>query len=209
MSERSNETAREVFLSGCDVLAAALTPLGFTYARSRQRLRRKRGPYVEEVAFQSSHYNVAEAFVAIWPHVLVDRPDLGEWRESHSPLRGNRLAGGQLGNLAGSGWTTWDLADPATRPAVIESVGQQIATVGMSWIDTVESADRLIDEARRQDVAGVDIEMLIDYLAFLNRRPDATEVLEAWLERHRDTGISGFLARLRPVVDRHQIRVSL
>jgi len=118
------------------------------------------------------------------------------------------LAGGQLGNLAGTGWTTWDLADPATRPSIIESVGQQIATVGTSWIDTVESADRLIDEARRQDVAGVDIEILIDYLAFLDRRPDAKEVLEAWLQRHRGTDISGFLDRLRPVVDRHQLRVS-
>ena len=186
-----DERPREVFLGACDSLAASLAPLGFAYARSLQRLRRKRGPYAEDIVFQSSHHNVADTYVVMWPHVLICRRDHGRCRETHSSLKGDAFAGGQLGNLAGVGWATWNLAGPTARPSVVEAVRAEILTVGLPWIDRVESVPGLIEDALKHNVAGVDIEQLVDYLVFLDMRTDAVQVLQAWLERRSGMDSTG------------------
>jgi hypothetical protein len=202
------ERPRDVFLAACDSIAATFEPLGFSYARSGHRLRRRRGEFLESFHFQSSHYN-SPGYVAMWPHAIVQLRALGAWREASSPLRGDYVAVGQLGNLAGVGWRTWDLGEPTTRAAVIDDVVGFNRSVALPWFDLVEDVDTLIAWALADDVPGTDIEGLVDYLVFLGRPETASAVTAAWRDRRGNRDSTGFLARLRPVVEHHWLGVEL
>ena len=204
-----DERPRDVFAVACNAIADRLAPHGFTYARSTHVVRRARGPLVEAVAFQSSHNNSADVFVAMWPHVLVRNPALGRWRTLHSPIQGDWLAGTQLGYLLGSGWATWDLADPATRDAVVDDLIGALQTVVLPFFALVGDTSALVARGRSEDVPGFEIEHLVDYLVYLERPEDATAIAAAWWERRAGRPSSGYLARLRPVIERHGLAVEL
>ncbi len=186
-----------------------MAPLGFTYAKSRQELRRRRENSDELINFQSSHSNTAGAYVAMWPHANVRSAALGKWRAVHSPRQGDYFAGGQLGNLAGLGWATWDLADVQTRSAVIDDVVRVLHSVALPFFDLVQNTDALIARALNSDISGFEIEGLADYLVFLERQTAASNVVRAWLERRRGANSSGDLAQLRRVVEQHGLAVQL
>jgi hypothetical protein len=119
----SDEPARDVFRSACATLATALAPLGFKYAKSKQRCLRQSGDFHQLISFQSSHYNVSGRHVQLWMHATVESPTLQAWRREHLPneLAGAHVAGGMV-HLLGTkyGLVQWELADPKDRQATID-----------------------------------------------------------------------------------------
>jgi hypothetical protein len=121
------------------------------------------------------------------------------------------IGGGQIGNLMGTGWRDWNLADRHRRDAVIDEIRDALAQVALPWFDLVKSGDRLVEHARGSDVPGLDIEQLIPWLTFLGRPPDdVAEIAARWLWRWGDAGPGVHrLARVRPVVKTLHISVAL
>lgn len=129
---RSTEIAakkpKEVILSACEAIAAALKPDGFAYAKSGPKLKRMQGDLTFTIMFQSDRNNVAGRRAAVWIHAGVSSEKLAQVRRSDPmPWGGDAgpgagtVTGGQIGNLlAKPTWMEWDFADVETRQSEID-----------------------------------------------------------------------------------------
>jgi hypothetical protein len=204
----TTERPRDVFLAGCRSIGRELAEAGFKVTKQGQLLRRARGPFVEEIHFQSSHWNEL-GHVVITPSAAVDRDAFGQWLGSLGQFASKRIAGVNIGHLDGTGWATWDIGDRASREQTLRAIVSAIEVHLLPWLDLVESPEAVEAAARRGRVPGFSVDGVIDYLVFSGRRDAAKEILAAWLAE------SG--ARLEPIsrdayaslIDRHDFGLSM
>jgi hypothetical protein len=208
---RTDSTAgkpREVYLAGCASIAGQLASEGFTFSRSGPHCRRRRGEFVDEIAFQSSPSNVAGEYVALWIHVYVRSKRIKQWRKEH-PLPGSVahdfVLGGQIGNLLPSAsWLEWNLAlDPARE---IDDAMQTIRNVALPYFKMSDDIGSLASRVTEGEVAGIHpvagLELLLCFAsrraaedsitAFFRRRPDLLPVYLQTLDRYRLEGVPAY-----------------
>ncbi|MBB6251966.1 DUF4304 domain-containing protein [Nitrospirillum iridis] len=123
------EKPRDIILAACRDIGQRLAPQGFVFLKSGPLLKRTQGDLTFQIYFQSDRNNIAGGRAALWMHAGVLSRNLAQWKKQHpvpwgsrSPLPGPAaVAGGQIGNLTSPpGWMTWNFADPATRPDVLD-----------------------------------------------------------------------------------------
>jgi hypothetical protein len=142
------EKPREVFLAACAELARRLEPHEFRYAKSGPHMSRRRGELTFEVAFASSHYNVAGAHVGLTVYAGVLSNALRKWRLEQQTSRdgaSSGVAGGMLQNLKpGMPIAMWDVADPHSRPGVLNDVQNAIEAAALPYFALFEDEHALI-----------------------------------------------------------------
>ena len=176
------KSPRSVFLEGCRVLAERFAALGFQPRRQGQMLVRSIGPWSHEIAIASSHYNQAGVSVAVSPTVVVRNKDLASWRAQHELWRTDDLvASRMLYRFAGS-WTTWNLADPATRSHVLEEVTALLEQTALPWLDLF--GDRLAFLERWQfDDEVLELDAMAELLAYFGRAEEIAPLVREALSR--------------------------
>ncbi len=203
----SGEAPRDVYLAGCRAIADALAPDGFTYAKSSQWLTRKRGEFAFRISFQSSHHNIAGELVALWIHAVVSSPTLKKWAKAHPNLsmeRWDRVAGGQIGNLAPRhSWMEWNLASPVDRDRQIADAIATIRRIALPYFALFEDVPSLVSRLAVEDIPSFNPDSVLDFLMgfgtpadalraarrMLRSIPEAQQRYPAALARFRDKGL--------------------
>jgi hypothetical protein len=207
----SLDRPRDVFLDACAAIGIGFSSIGFEPRAHGQRLIRRRAGFGEEISFHSSFRNVAGEWIAMWPAALIRSADLKNWRTSlpAASRRDDVLAAGRVENIADVAFGQWNLADAYTRGTVISSVVDALESKVLPWFDLIEDDKELLEVARHRDVPCFDIESITEYAVFLGQPDTATKIVRAWLDRRGERESSGYLERLRVVVDHHGLRVDL
>lgn len=142
------EKPRDVFLAACAELASRFEPRGFRYAKSGPHISRRQGEFTEEVAFASSHYNVAGQHVDLTLYAGIRSKELRRWRVEHRPNDddpSDHVAGGMLQNLGTEmPIASWELADPSSRPEVLDEIGTAIEEVALPYFALFEDGEALV-----------------------------------------------------------------
>ena len=203
----SGEAPRDVYLAGCRAIADALAPDGFTYAKSSQAMTRKRGDFAFRISFQSSHHNIAGELVALWIHAVVSSPTLKKWAKAHPNLsmdRWDRVAGGQIGNLAPRhSWMEWNLASPVDRDRQIADAIATIRRLALPYFALFEDVPSLVSRLTVEDIPSFNPDSVLDFLMgfgtpadalraarrMLRRLPEAQQRYPAALAHFRDKGL--------------------
>jgi hypothetical protein len=202
------ERPRDVYLKTCGLIAAAFERDDFEYTPSRQRLTRHVGENADTISFQSSHDNTARVLVALSPHVRAESRRLAVWRAASSPFHGSLIGGGQVGNIAGTGWSRYNLAAIEARWVETRAIIEELRAVALPWFVLVRDPDALVDIARRSEVPGIWPDRLIDYLVYLGRSSEATSIAQGWVDAWAETR-RPVVEQLRVVVEGHHLPVRI
>jgi hypothetical protein len=185
----SDEPARVVFQAGCLSIAEALAPLGFKYAKSKQRCSRQAGHFHEEVSFQSSHYNVSGRHVQLWLHATVASPALQAWRQKRLPneLASAHVAGGMV-HLLGTQYALvqWELADPRDRRQTIEDALAFIRSEVLPYFARINDTAGLISLLAEQAIPAFDLVPSVEFAYCFGGKDQAQAVLDRFLRDRPD-----------------------
>jgi hypothetical protein len=199
----SGESPRDVYAAGCRAIADALAADGFTYAQSSQTLTRKSGDLVFRISFSSSHHNIAGELVALEIYAVVASPKMKRWGKSHPNLtmkRWDRIAGGQIGNLAPRhSWMEWNLASPGDRERQIADVVATIRRIASPYFTLFEDVPGLATRLASEDIPSLSPASALDFLMCFGTRSDALRAARGMLRRLAEAQKSypAALARLR------------
>ena len=204
MSPTDSERPRDVFLAACAEIGRSLISDGFV-ARGKQELVRVRGPFDQDIRFESSHYNTT-GHVVMRPFAHIESKEFGAWRTWDQSGVPSFVAGIGIGELNGRGWTEYELGDPTTRTEQTEAVIADIHKYLISWFDLVEDPDALSLTAKHSGtVAGVHgLHTLVDFLVFLSSQDAAAAAIEAWANsrpKYRPEDLAG----VAPLIERHRL----
>jgi len=177
-----------VFQDACAAIAQALQPDGFRYAKSGPHLTRKAGEFTHRISFQSSAHNVRGEYVALWIHANVLSKGLKTWRRRFEPQSNwDFVAGAQIGNLElEAGWSEWDVADPESRPAVIQDAVRAIRSIIMPFFARFTDRPRALNTLDDWPVPGLEIVPAIELALSYDDQPRAQSLLERFFVRHPD-----------------------
>ncbi len=203
-SSANFEVPREVFMSASETIADHLLSLDFKFARSGVHCRKVVGALIFQIAFDSSHHNVAGSRVNLNVAGTVFSPKLKKWRKAHPPLRDwNYVAGGNIGRLRNpSKYIEWDLADPRKRADVIEDVIESIKSLALPYFSRFEDIGRVVPFLIDHDLPAMDIDNVLEFLLcfadvnaarraanrFLRERPDLLDDFHRAVRKFRTAG---------------------
>jgi hypothetical protein len=192
-------------MAACAEIAGRFAGEGFRFAKSGPHARKKSGDFAYQVAFQSSPRNIAGVSVKLWVHGTVFSKKLEAWRKSHPELQAiDYVAGGQIGNLVEKNrWRDWDLADPRTRPQVIQEAIAAIDEVALPYFAWFDKPDAMIERVQNEDVPSMMIDRVVEFLMcfaapeaarraasnFLIRRPDLVADYQRDFGRYAERGL--------------------
>jgi Domain of unknown function (DUF4304) len=171
-----NGTSREVYLSVCQTIAAFYEPLGFKYSPSGQhlRLKSKDNEFIFQISFSSSHFNdIDNVKFEVCANVLSHK--FKKWQSQNQIGEFNKkpceyIAGGNIGNLQEAHkYKTWNVANPATRDAMIEDIVLNINTLAMPFFESFKQLNTLIAdiESKGEYFAIHDINRLATFLSYV------------------------------------------
>jgi hypothetical protein len=140
------EESRDVYRNACQAIAARFELLGFKYRKTHPRFFRKDNLFEYRVTFQSSHHNIPGRHVQLWMHASVHSKTLLSWRESRvvANMRNDFVAGGMVHLLTEHAMVQWELADPVSRPSVIDDAVAFIQSVVLPFFDRFKDIRPLI-----------------------------------------------------------------
>jgi len=190
-SGKSNatEAPRAVYLESCQQIADALIVDGFKYAKSKQTLSRARAGFTNHIAFQSSHNNVAGAYVLLWMFAQVRSPQLKEWRSQQPfPLRKDDfLAGGMVHLLeAKATLLEWQLASPAERPETITDALGFIRSVVIPYFTQFQDSQALLHRLTGDQVLAFSIGDMVEFALCFGSRTQAQSILSRFVAQRPD-----------------------
>lgn len=183
------EDPRQVYLSSCELVAEAFLQDRYRFTKSGPRFTKKNGPWKYEIAFQSSHNNVAGVHVALWCYVIVSNSELKRWRlENNSPFsNGDRMGGGQIGNLLHPpSWYDWELASVANRKEVIQDIIQTIRSIALPFLGLLSDVDSVARQLEQKEIPGLDLDATIETLLWSGKKEAATQYIDQFLTRRPD-----------------------
>jgi hypothetical protein len=200
------QTSREIYLDACAHIGATLAPHGFKYAKSGPHALRTQGDFTFRISFQSSMRNVVGQYVSLIIHAIAHSKHLYTWRAAQPrPLRmDNWAAGGQVGNLQHPHhWLDFDLADPASRPAIISNAMSTIEQVALPYFTSFDNVPVLCERLVTDDVPGLEGPLALEFLLcfgskiaaeasfhrFLRARPNILRLYHVELELFRRDGL--------------------
>jgi hypothetical protein len=204
------EKSRDVFLAACAAIARRFVGHGFRYARSGPHISRRSGEFTFEVAFASSHYNVPGAHVGLTVYAGVLSNALRKWRVEQQASRAdvnNRVAGGMLQNLKPEldmHVATWDVADPESRPRVIDEVERALKMAALSYFEFFEDENALVRRLKGDVVPCFYPLDAIEWLLSRGAREAATKHAKVLL---RDTRLRRQYKRARRQMERGKMEV--
>lgn len=178
-----SESPRELFLESCGRIADSLAPLGFKYAKSGPHTQRKHGEFSYRVSFQSSRYNTAGEYVALWIHANVFSKRLAAWRAAQAWTlhSGDYVAGGQIGNLVvPNRWRDWNLAEGIGTTTEAISAVQEVA---LPYFKRFEDVPGLCGLLQREEIPGLYIGPAIEFLLCFADRDEAHAALSNFFKR--------------------------
>lgn len=185
----SDEPARDVYRAACARLGRALEPLGFKYLKSKQRCIARRSRFTNEVAFQSSHYNVSGRHVQLWMHATVASEELHAWRARCLPpeLSSAHVAGGMV-HLLGTRFAMvqWELADPQDREQTIQDAIQFIHSEVLPYFERFESVENLLAELATAAVPAFDLVPSVEFSCCFGGPAQAQATLDRFLRDRPD-----------------------
>lgn len=213
------ELVADVVQSCCGAVAAAFAAEGFRWAKSGLRFSRKVGPFTQIVSFQSDSANTSGHHVAVAMHAQVKSTALEKWRKDNGGVADDAsLWITQVGYLSPAHeYLKWQLADPATRAAEIQSMIDTVRKLVLPAFDACSSmeslSDRLLErrEITRYPDWALDIALWADnknaakglIKMLLETRPDVAAIVHAEYARQRQTPLAG------AAVNRYQAFVRL
>lgn len=178
---------RQVYLSACEMVATAFRVDGYLYSKSGQTMTRKVGNVAYRIRFQSSHRNVAGAFIAVWPYATVHSHELMMWRESHPlpNLATDRVAGGLLQNLGDHpSQFDWNLADSDARAQTIQNIVYELRALALPYFDRFTTPSSVIAGLVRRDIPAMTPLAALEYTLCFGSVNAANQVLQHLLRRH-------------------------
>lgn len=211
------ESPRDIYAAACSSIAAPFAEQGYRFAKSGPHASCKSGEFTYQIAFQSSHKNVAGAVVRMWVQGTVYSKRLEKWRESYPEITNtDYVAGGQIGNLLDEPTTSeWNLADPTTRQETIANVTSTIELVAIPYFARFGEIDTLTSTLTTRDIPSMTIDRVIEFLVcfadaetarmaavnYLRRRPDLVRAYARDYARYAERGLgwshaSGFAKQL-------------
>jgi hypothetical protein len=183
------EKPRDVFLSACADVARVFETRGFRYAKSGPHMSRRSGEFTFEVAFASSHHNVAGGHVGLTVYAGVLSNALRKWRRDQgmsSDDANNRVAGGMVQNLKpGMPVASWDVADSRSRPAILRHVERAIETAALPYFELFADEDALARRLETDVVPCFYAREAIEWLLSRGMRESATRHAKALLADRR------------------------
>jgi hypothetical protein len=183
----SGESPRDVYAAGCRSIADALAAGGFTYAKSSQTLTRKSGDLAFQISFFSSHHNIAGELVVLEICAVVASPKMKRWGRSHPNLtmkRWDRIAGGQIGNLAPRhSWMEWNLASPDDRERQIADAVATIRRIAFPYFALFEDVPGLATRLTSEDIPSLSPASALDFLMCFGTHSDAVRAARGMLRR--------------------------
>ncbi len=186
VTPQSTERPRDVFLSVCESIAASFANSGFRFAKSGPHCRKRVNDFVCQIAFSSSHHNVAGEHIALSIYGTVFSTKLKTWRQKYPFLNATDfVAGGQIGNLkTDASWITWELAEPERRDEVIRDAVAKMQELALPYFARFEDVASLIEFVVNNDLPAMPINCVIDLLLSLGKRQQARLAAERFLARH-------------------------
>lgn len=200
----ASEAPRAVYAAGCAAISLALAAAGYRYSPSGFKCSKRSGDFTYEIQMSSSVYNVAGEHVLLSICGSAKSRRFKKWKIEaglHNPT--DHVSSGQLGYLGAEHlYLEWDLADPATRPAVVQGAIDAIREFAFPWFAQFEDVPALCRQLIDRDVPMFDVVCAINFLmcfagrdaataagrSFLVRRPDLVETYKQELRLRRDLG---------------------
>ena len=170
---------REVFLAACANVSARFESRRFRYAKSGPHMSRAGGEFRHTVSFASSHHNVAGRHVELTLYAEVRSKALRHWRVEHRPSgedANDHVAGGMLQNLGVEmPVAIWDLADPESRPEVLDAITKAIEEVALPYFSLFSDSDALVRRLRVVPIPSFYALSTIEWLLSRNESQAALE----------------------------------
>ena len=138
------ERVADVITNSCAAVAEAFRGTGFRWSKSGLRFSRKVGLFSHIVSFQADGDNHSGSHVGLSMHAQVTSRGLATWREVNGTTTGSNVWISQVGYLsAAHEFVKWQLVDPLSRPAEIESMVSTVNALAMPAFEVCTSKERL------------------------------------------------------------------
>jgi hypothetical protein len=182
-------TAKELFQTGCALIAAPYADCGFKYARSGPHLERKSGDWTFHIAFLRSRTSNPE-HAALWISGRVLSKRVKAWRaaQARPALRSDdHVGGGQIGNLRDDkGWLEWTLTAPDGPPDVVRSAQGAIDSLALPFFALFEDPDCYAEALAKGALPEVSIGVAVELLVAENRKDAAVALGRGFLAESPD-----------------------
>ena len=146
------------------------------------------GDFSFQIAFNSSHHNVAGSHVSLEVASTVFSPKLKKWRKAHPPVHvWDYVAGGNIGRLRTKPkYLEWNLAESGTRAEVIESVIESINLVAIPFFSRFEDVGTLSSILIEHDLPTMEIDRVVEFLLCFADVNTARKAANRFLREHPD-----------------------
>lgn len=185
----STEPAKEVYRAACSQIGSALEAAGFKYHKSKQSCVARPSRFTNQIAFQSSHYNVSGRYVQLWMHATVASEELKAWRAQRlsSELATAHVAGGMV-HLLGTRFALlqWELADPRDRKTTIADAIDFIHGEVLPYFRRFDNIDTLLSELSASAVPAFDLVPSVEFSHCFGGQSQAQATLDRFVRDRPD-----------------------
>lgn len=185
---QGTELARDLVISSCGAVADAFIAEGFRWAKSGLRFSRKVGSFTHIVSFQADAANTSGHHVAVAMHAQVTSTALEKWRDSNNGVTdGANVWITQVGYLSSAHeYLKWQLVDPATRAAEINSMIETVRNLVLPAFDVCSSmvslGNRILE---RREMTWIP-DWALDIALWVKNRKAAESLVETFLKAKPD-----------------------
>lgn len=138
------ERVADVVLSSCAAVAEAFAEFGFRWSKSKLHFSRKVGAFTHIVSFQADRENSSGSHIGVSIHAQSKNVELAQWRDKSGVATGDNIWITQIGYLSHAHeYFKWQLVDPATRQAEIDSMVSTIHELAMPAFEICSSKENL------------------------------------------------------------------
>ena len=190
-TQEKNENPREVYLSVCKNIADYYEQYGFKYSASGQHmtLKTKGSEFIYKISFSSSHYNIADEYVAITVSANVLSHKFKKWQSENkighfNEVPSEYVGGGQIGNLQeNSTWLKWNVANPLTRHTETENIIENINKFAIPFFNLFSDIPPLIHTIKEcGSFYGIsDVTSLTEFLMYASTKENVEATLKRFL----------------------------
>jgi hypothetical protein len=184
----SAEVPRAVFAAACAEIGRELGGDGFRYLPSTFKCSKRSGDLTFELQMSSDRYNVAGEHVLLRVGAIVKSRRFKDWQKQTGLTNPNAIvASGQIGYLGPELLElVWELADPDSRPAVIQGIVEAIRELAFPWFELYGDLPSLSRQLVEGTVPMFDIVQTIEFLMCFSGRADAIAAGRAFLTQRAD-----------------------
>lgn len=189
LNQAKAEKPREVFSQVCHQIAGELTPMGFRYFLSQNKLKFESADkkYTLFIKFSSNRDNVAGQYVELSSFFYIDSKDLKKFSKSNPLLDywNETMIGRDIGTLVetGKGNLIWNLADKKEYKKAISLIPKTIKESLLAIFKDLQNSELIISEIKRDRFELNNPITTVQYLLMVDRKKVAEEYLSNFLTR--------------------------